>query len=285
MTIILHSNDLPDYRRLIPSFSFPGGEINVDVSTVPPRVQHATLRAYLTKSEDIMKLLLTTDALRRRCPDIELSAYIPYVPYARQDRVCNPGEALSIKVMADLINSCNFKSVHIVDPHSDVTPALINNCIVKSVEDIFKVHFTTTIDTKSNIFVAPDAGALKKVQKVARTYEVPVISAEKVRDTKTGEIIDTKIHITEELIVGMINKRLTIIDDICDGGRTFIEIAKKLQVYLPKEINLYVTHGIFSQGLDPLIKAGINHVFTTNSYERKYEPTSNITVLPLHRKA
>jgi len=53
-----------------------------------------------------------------------------------------------------------------------------------------------------------------------------------------------------------------IVDDICDGGATFILLAKELYAAGAKEVNLFVTHGIFSKGLIPLYEAGIKRIFT-----------------------
>jgi ribose-phosphate pyrophosphokinase len=113
--------------------------------------------------------------------------------------------------------------------------------------------------------VAPDAGARKRVQTLAKQLGgLPVVFAEKVRDTRTGEIVATSI-------VGELpNRNLLVVDDICDGGRTFIELAaalkdKQAAQGLDKPLFLYVTHGIFSKGLDvltPLYK----QVFTPNDW-------------------
>ena len=193
------------------TFIFPGGEVSVkidplpilNVSVVPPRSM-IDITARLANSNDIMELLLVCDAIRRRgYKNLDLT--IPYVPYARQDRVCNFGEAHSIKVMADLINSIDAVRVTIHDPHSDVTSALINNVniveqhtLVKQSPEILNTILdeddpkTVRPDPKMEpkIIVCPDAGAEKKIQKLKRPY----ILATKVRDPATGEIKRTKIY-------------------------------------------------------------------------------------------
>ena len=79
-----------------------------------------------TKNEDIIELLLFADAAKRQGHRLR-TLTMPYVPFSRQDRCNNPGEAFSLKVFCDLINNLNFNSVEIQDPHSDVIPALLNN--------------------------------------------------------------------------------------------------------------------------------------------------------------
>jgi ribose-phosphate pyrophosphokinase len=89
--------------------------------------------------------------------------------------------------------------------------------------------------------VAPDAGAEKRCSKVANTFNQKLATATKHR---TPEGITIKMNTND------ISERVVIIDDICDGGRTFIELAKVLKgEYGVKHVTLIVTHGIFSAGM------------------------------------
>lgn len=242
----------------VEQFKFPAGEIGVKLTSRRGEVS-GTVRvtAFLQNSDDIMALLLTVDALRRehpKCNDIELT--LPYIPYARQDRVCNEGESLSISVMASLINSCDFSRVYVYDPHSDVAPALIKNCTVIPQEDIFSKLFYFWDIT---YIVAPDAGAYKKAHKFAsKMGAAGVIVCNKIRDTKTGKI--TGLSCSEDVT----DKVLFVLDDICDGGRTFIEVSNLLRGKAAS-IFLGVTHGIFSKGVDVVADA-YDGVYTTNSF-------------------
>ena len=237
---------------------FTGGEIHVALQPpdtcpnqmIQPEVTY-TICAYITDSDDIMELLMLVDAMRRAGAK-HLKLFCPYVPYARQDRVMNPGETLGIKVFTDLINQCNFEQVEVWDVHSDVTTALLNNVV-----NIPQEAFLEALPKKAlanTILVAPDAGANKKTLKVAQALGLEMVRADKVRDTKTGAITDTVVYCDN---VG--DKNFLIVDDICDGGRTFIELAKKLRPLTTGKIYLYVTHGIFSKGLDVFDE--IDHIF------------------------
>ena len=218
---------------------FPGGEVHVRVIKAPRYADnYVEVQADLKSSEDIMTLLLLADALGAMGAPIT-KLYIPYIPYARQDRICNTGEAFSIKVMAGLINSINADEVWFADPHSDVTPALIDNGIIMGVDHIFKFRDDLL---KDKMLVCPDAGAEKRVSKLKRPY----IMATKVRDPLTTKILETKVYADD-----LTGQTCLIVDDICDGGRTFIELAKVLRAKGAKSVELYVTHGIFSQGFHP----------------------------------
>jgi len=238
-------------QQQVQTFNFPGGECQIKLP-VGEIGYTAEVLAILNSSDDILSLLLVVDAVRRAQPVTRILLTIPYFPYARQDRVCNPGEALSLKVMADLINGLHCHRVIILDPHSDVTPALLNNCqTIPLAQLVAGGVLASKVQQDDWALVAPDAGAEKKVREVAKrlsteSHAIEMFCARKVRNTLTGQIVAT------ELQGNVQGKKLIIIDDICDGGQTFIELAKVLQAQGAEEIYLYVTHGIFSQGLSVL---------------------------------
>jgi ribose-phosphate pyrophosphokinase len=188
----------------------------------------------------------------------------PYLPYARQDRVANHGEALSVAVMTEIINGLEFESVEVWDVHSDVSLALLNR-----VSNITPDHWLKRLDLNWNNFVlvSPDAGSRKKVQRLSKLFNVPVIYADKTRDTQTGEINGTVVHLDQVVDIHGVTgyKNYLIVDDICDGGRTFIDLAKELRKFTFGEIRLYVTHGIFSKGLD-VFNDIIDKIYCPNSW-------------------
>lgn len=234
------------------SFVYSGGEVSVKLEQKFPKFKTLLILAFLKSSDDIMLLLNITDALRRQYGfSINLHLHLDYCPYARQDRVCDEGEAFGLKVFANLINSLNFNSVCILDPHSDVAPALINNCHTQPLNDAFNPTDAIGID----YLVSPDAGANKKVFKLSQELDIPMIRADKVRDVKTGQITETIVYADD-----LTGERVMIIDDICDGGRTFIELAKQL-IAKGAKVDLYVTYGIFSKGKEVLREAGIENIY------------------------
>ena len=115
-------------------FQFGAGESHFQILAQTPR--HVEIMFRYTGDQSIIQLLLLNDALKRQGAEV-IDLYIPYFPGARQDRVCNRGEALSVKVYADLINQQNFNQVFIFDPHSDVTAALLNKAIGKQLICVF----------------------------------------------------------------------------------------------------------------------------------------------------
>jgi ribose-phosphate pyrophosphokinase len=220
-------------------FNFPAGEQHVVIAKEEP--QSVSILFEYEGDGEIFKLMLTVDALRRSGHEI-VGLTIPYVPYARQDRVAVDGEPLSIKVFADVINGLNIPSVVVYDPHSEVTTALINNVVVKPQEHLLD---TWVFDQNEHYLISPDGGATKKILKSINDSTIDVVTCEKVRNVMTGEITGTNVFFDD-----FHGKTCVIVDDICDGGRTFIEIAKVLKTLNAGEIVLCVTHGLFTKGLE-----------------------------------
>ena len=251
---------------LTKSFTFPGGELQVQIPGLPESlIDDATIIARLQSSEAIIRLLLVTEILRRSLRSGQLRLVVPYFPYARQDRVMQPSEAFSLKAIARIINSLGFDEVVVCDPHSDVTPALIENVSVIHQTDILKRFgaLTNWIGEHDVVLIAPDAGAAKKTLAAAKQFKLPMVTASKVRDTSTGEITATRLDDATGLVRG---NDCLIVDDICDGGRTFIELAKVLWGQGARSVHLYVTHGIFSNGLG-VFDGLIDSIFTTDSFK------------------
>lgn len=248
------------------TFTFSGGEVHVKLSQkyVFTSLQSVLLNCRLESSEEVIRLLMVTDAVKRQYPGIDIHLNLPYLPYARQDRLCDSGEAMSLKVFASIINCQGYKSVRILDCHSDVGTALLDNIIHVEQSTVMEMNnaLKSKLLDKECVIVSPDAGAMKKIYKVSKHFAgVPVVCANKERDAATGQILG--VGLQERDLAFITKKEVLIVDDICDGGRTFIELAKLLRT-VTNSIDLYVTHGIFSKGVE-VFDGLINNVYTTNS--------------------
>lgn len=243
-------------------FKFSGGECQVQLSHIPITSETHVV-AYLRNSDDIMCLLLAIDAIRHMCADTDIDLSIPYFPYARQDRVCQAGEAFSAAVMANLINQLNCKTVTVYDPHSSVIANLINNCRIVSQLDILRNSPVIDAMRQRNlVLLAPDAGAAEKTREIADKLNITAIYCRKKRDPETGQILETILP------ASVTGQKFLIVDDICDGGATFIELAKALKQAGASDLYLYVTHGLFSKGLTQL-KDHYRHVYCYHSFLSK----------------
>ena len=188
----------PDYNVLeFKTSVFPGGEQHFQITNGEYPGDLIITQRY-NSAADLMLIILANDAAKRMgFTNIQL--VLPYFPGARQDRVCNTGEALTVKVFVDLINSCGFDRVFIYSPHSEVTPAVINNCEIIDLdsyylEKILREQCPGQSDSIVNI-VCPDAGAGKRVANLAKAMAklypqntINLIRCEKVRDVASGEL-------------------------------------------------------------------------------------------------
>lgn len=211
--------------------------------------------------------------------DIKVSLALPYMPHARYDRFMGEDDAHMLKLFAKQLNALEFSEIMVCDPHSSVTEALVDNIVVAEQHVLFNRMVQNRIISVDDYdyIVAPDMGAVKKAQKIADRHNLPLVVLNKVRDLKTGNI--TGMEILGKMFFS-IKDTLLIVDDLCDGGRTFIETAKHLKMCGAGEVDLYVTHGIFSQGVENLVDNGIRDVYCTNSFKDiKHEHLAQLEVV------
>jgi ribose-phosphate pyrophosphokinase len=251
------------------SFQFWGGEVHIKIDKAEyfTDVEKVIITNRFRNGDDIMKVLAAKDALERKgIKNFEL--VMPYVPYARQDRICAPGEAFTLKIFAQIINSAKFDKVIVFDAHSDVAPALIDRCENHTNHEFvdlacMALNSYRSESKKNLILVSPDSGANKKCNKLYESLDcfTSLVKCDKLRNPGTGELAGFEVFATD-----LKGDDCMIVDDICDGGRTFIGIAQELKMKNAGDIYLCVTHGIFSYGFDEL-KKYFKKIFTTNSFK------------------
>lgn len=263
------------------TFNFLGGEVHVKIKDSLPNLKttQVTIYARANSSDDIMRILLTDDALKRM-GYTNISLFMPYTPYARQDRVMVDGEPFSLKVFTDLIKLCDFHKVFVFDPHSDITPTLLehNISVISNKEFVFKCllsisdlpkpilsddekEFRNTLKG-SPLFISPDSGAFKKIFKLASelNYKDEIILCNKARNLNDGKIM---AYAVDKQDLG--GRNCVIIDDICSKGGTFIGLAQELKKRNAGKIYLIVSHYEGSANPIDLSNSGIEAVYTTLS--------------------
>jgi ribose-phosphate pyrophosphokinase len=274
-----------DYK----TFNFPGGEISVKLNVknsvayvaktgffAPAKFQ--TIIARIQNSNNILELINIVDALSR-IDNTPINLFLPYCPFGRQDRVCDAGESFSLKVFANLINSLNLNKVTIVDPHSHVTEALINNVEIITQLQVIQKWLEFTNRAIQCDLISPDLGAEKKIEAIAKYFNHDsYINSTKLRNLATGEILKTEVYKDD-----FNGRDIVCCDDIIDGGRTFIELAKVCKAKKCGKFILYVTHGIFSKGIDVLFNNHIDEIWTTNSYREDLTATDKFNILDIEK--
>jgi len=251
-------------------FQMPAGEWHMKSNDVSLKGQQFAYVRGGHPHDGILAAAVWADAVHRDGGDPVL--LMPYLPGARQDRAL-PGEALTCKVMAEIINGCMFERVVCCDPHSDVMPALIERCVVVPIERIWNdsgLHELLEFDG----YIAPDAGAAKRTWRVVewlnklRNTKIPVYQAMKHRDMATGKLSGFSC---EELPSPANHEeplRLLVVDDICDGGGTFMGLSEYIKNEYQEQVklSLWVTHGVFSGDNAENLHKYFEHIYTTDSY-------------------
>jgi ribose-phosphate pyrophosphokinase len=245
-----------------------------------------TIKSRLNTFRDLELIICANQALKEIGVE-KVNLYIPYCIGGRSDRKFQEGGVNYIKtVIAPIINLQNFGEVTIMDPHSDVLEACINNFVKVYNFGVAKMALDDVIGgemgTEDNLcLVSPDAGAYKKIFDVATWFGIDkIITATKVRDLKTGKILHTEVPVLDQHN----DIKYVIVDDICDGGRTFIEIAKAIKGSRPTaKIYLVITHGIFSAGFSELGDY-FDGIYTTNSIKDISDVGTNSRTEPINFK-
>jgi ribose-phosphate pyrophosphokinase len=277
----MNSLDINNENDLVSRIRFPSGEHHVRINAVDDG--DIVELVWSEPNGDIMVLGMAVDACRRGGAS-EIHLLMPFVPYARQDRIAVPGDPLSIKVFTDFLNSLNLNSVTIFDPHSDVTSALINNCqVVEQHQFASSALLSMNSDTIDPVaIVAPDLGAAKKAKKLQAYVEnfhnlkFPVIQCDKSRNPHTGQLTGFQV-----IDGSPYDHDCLIVDDICDGGGTFLGLAEVLNNEGARRLGLYVTHGLFTKGIDLL--ASKFRLFTTRPCQSHVANDSRICKISVHR--
>lgn len=248
---------------------FPDGQQDITVNYSLGSLEKVEIRSRFNSFKDLELIVCAAKALRGVGVK-EIHLFVPYILGARSDRQFVEGGTSYLRdVIAPILNSLGFESIRCIDVHSDVAAACINNLKVQSnaklVEAVLKKLYPNSDISTSCVFVSPDAGSLKKIYKAAEYtgFTGEVLTCSKYRDND-GKLSKTYVPCR----VDHFAKDMIIIDDICDGGRTFLNIADEIKKAQPErtgKIYLIVTHGIFSAGFEQLAQH-LNGVYCTTSY-------------------
>ncbi len=254
--------DIRRENEYIKISNFPDGQIGANCIFTPQPGERYLIASSITSYDDLITIIAANDALIQSGANW-VGLYCPYLLGARGDKRFAPAESFNLKIITDILNSASFDKIWLLDVHSDVAPALLKNSINIPPTELITSWVKCHVGFDDAVIISPDAGAYKKLSKL--NLPCPMIAANKNRNHLTGEI-------TTEIHTSIVGKNCVIVDDICDGGRTFIQLGERLKELGASTVTLVVTHGIFSNGFD---LANIDRIITTNSYRELSEIESN----------
>lgn len=241
---------------------FPDGTILMKeyVSKEFDEDRKAVIKWTFENNEELVALIYLTRHLQSHGIN-KIDLDMPYIPNARQDRVKSDEDVFTLKYFSEIINSLGFRSVRVLDPHSSVSEALINNIIIDTPKkNIEKVIDKVKSSDKNLIMFYPDEGAMKRYSGM---IDKPYTFGIKKRDWATGNIMGLDVSGMTDLING---SDIIIVDDISSRGGTFYFSAKELKKLGANDVYLYISHCENTILEGEVLKSGlIKKVFTTDS--------------------
>lgn len=243
--------------------SFPDGEKHLVLDPIN-RKEKVIVVVRIMNGDDLFLFMQLADILKRQCVTVE-TLYIPYLMGMRCDRLFDIDRPFTLGIVADVINSLGAEEVRIAEPHSHKTLELIHN----SYYEFGVLSLRKPLDIFDMKLVAPDKGAQERYS--ADFYVV----CKKVRDEKTGKLLDFEV----EELKPCENEDLLVVDDLCDGGGTFVGLAPKLRELNPKSLNLCIVHAVQVEGIRNVARY-YDNVYISDTYNKweGEELPSNVTV-------
>jgi len=265
-------------RSTFKPFNFPAGEAhtkiteNLEVS----KVEFAVLQFETgTIHDDLFQLAVWSNTLKKVSPETRRVAIMPYFPGARADR----GDHTDIEAYVNFLKPLELDQLIVFDIHSQIGAELLSGS-ARSIryvypEDLFKETYAKTFLPTYEAVIAPDAGAALRAREVADVLGIPALTATKTRDPENGHLSD---FVAPAGIDDDDDKKYLIVDDICDGGGTFMGLAEALGLY-STQLDLYVSHGVFSKRALQELPEYYGDIFTTNSYNPSRDLNMHIETL------
>lgn len=232
---------------------FPDGEAQITLKEFT-RKDTIKVMCRITNVDELFLVKQVFDILDRN--DVVYDVFISYPMGMRMDRVMDFNRPFTLKIVANILKSSNAREFEILEPHSSRTYREFGT-YEKSMPEVLN-----RLDGYQ--IVIPDAGAKDRYEDVFfYDYPADTIFCSKVRDIETGEIL--RIQVDNPEVIS--DRPMMILDDLCDGGGTFLGIAEAIRIIKPDaKLNINIVHAVNGVGLQRLSDA-FDHVYITNSYK------------------
>lgn len=252
---------------------FPDGEHSLVIEDqLDHKVETVRIIVRISSMNELFVLMQACDILKRHGMSYEI--FITYLMSMRMDRVMDWNRPYSLKLVTDMIRSLDAKNIYVFEPHSKKTLELLG-------AEEWKTNFTYHRMSFMNFnvghkLVYPDAGAAKRY-----SGGFFYIAFNKVRDLETGKIVglelankDDKDEIAEAF-------NITVIDDLCDAGGTFLGVAEEIRKLNPNaHLQIVIAHMVNPKGIENLSRV-YDDVYISNSYKDWDNLPDNVHVTKL----
>ncbi len=224
----------------------------------------------------LMQLAFMTAAAKRNNAR-KVTAIVPYLAYARQDKIFLPGENVSIETVAHMLKTAGVDALITVNIHAETAlskfpfPAK-NLSAIPLLAEYFKQK-----GYKKAFALAPDKGAMYIAKQAQAVLDGEAGYLEKQRDRYTGQIIQTGKDLNVK------GKTVIIFDDIISTGGTIVGAAKILQEQGAAKVFAACVHPLLIGDAETrILNAGIEEIVGTDSIPSR---NSKVTIAPLIAKA
>ena len=269
---------LSGYEKvLVASKIFPDGESYVRLAG-NVQDEHVAIVQTTSKPQDtnLMQLAFMVNAAKRNGAK-KVTAVVPYLAYARQDKIFLEGETVSIETIATMLHAAGTDQLITVNIHAENAlsrfPFPSTNL---SAIQLLAEHFVAR-GYKNAFALAPDKGALYIAQQAQQVLGGEAGSLEKTRDRYTGQTSQTGKHLNVQ------GKTVVVFDDIISTGGTIIGAAKILKEQGATKVYTACVHGLLIGDAEKrILDTGVEEIVTTDSVPGK---NSKVTLAPLISQA
>ncbi|SDS50320.1 ribose-phosphate pyrophosphokinase [Paenibacillaceae bacterium GAS479] len=255
---------------------FDNGELYVSYGE-PIRTCHIFIVQSLSDpvNENFMELLIMIDAAKRASAKT-INIIMPYYGYARQERKRHPREAISAKLVADLLDTAGASRIITLDLHTAAIQGFFNFPVdhLTALDEL--TEYIRSKNIENPVIVSPDAGRASTAEKLANYLQAPFAMVVTNHDNHTGE---EKMHVIGDVK----DKTPIVIEDIIDTGRTLFNVVEKLIEKGGRDVVVAATHGLFSQDA---LEGRLNHphireIIVTDSILQQASQSEKLTVIPM----
>jgi len=235
-------------------------------------------------NEHLMELLIMIDAFKRASAK-SITAVIPYYGYARQDRKASGREAISAKLVADLLTTAGTTRVLATDLHTGQIQGYFNILVdhLQSMPLFVDYIKKKNIPQDELILVSPDAGGVERTRHFAKKLDAPIAIIDKRREQHNVATVG--------YVIGDVKDKVCVLfDDMIDTAGTITEGAKLLKKHGAKEVYICASHPVFSgPALERLANSEAKEIIVTNTIpldkENLPDKITQLNIAPLLGKA
>lgn len=226
--------------------------------------------------QHLFQLLLAAHQLSE--DGARVTAVVPYLAYARQDKQFLPGEGVTLGIVAHLMRSAGIRRLVTVDIHSAEGLALFSfpAYSVSAIPGLVG-YAREKLGLKDPVVISPDLGASKRTEAFAQLYGAPFLKLTKTRDRTSGQVT------MKEAKLEVAGKDVVIVDDIISTGGTVRAAAEMTMKQGARRVFALCVHGLFvGNATESMEKASVKAIVSTNTVPGRYSQVDVSDALASH---